>query len=181
MKITLNNLPGYKEEMTAEEKLALVLGHDFDVVDKKVFDNASSDLAKFKRESGEKIAAAATEKATLENRVKELETTIGAVTRENTVNKYKAKYLALGYDEENAAKAADALTDGDTETLFTIQQEAVEAAKNNAIADKLRSMGTPASGSPQGQQIYTREQIKGMTADEINKNWDAISKSLSNS
>lgn len=180
MKLPVNTIPGWNDELSAEEKLKLITEHDFNVVDKKSFDTASSDLAKFKKESTQKMTDAAAEKATLENRVKELESKFEAASRENTINKYKASYLSSGYDEESAAKAAEALANGDTDTVFQLQQAAIEAAKNNAIAEKVRSMGAPASGSPQGQ-AFTLDQIRGMSPTEINKNWDAISKTLENS
>ncbi|WP_195984069.1 DUF4355 domain-containing protein [Clostridium sp. D33t1_170424_F3] len=53
-----------------------------------------------------------------------------------------------------------------------------DQAVADGIAQALSGAGTPqAGGKPQGTS-YTLEQLKGMSAEEINKNWDAVKASL---
>ena len=178
MKIDITTIPGYKEDMTPEEKLELISNADFNVVKKASFDEAASELAKIKKEAKEKLDEAGKTSGSQAQRIQELESKMKELEREKTVSRYKAKYLGIGYDEESADKAAIALADGDTETLFELQNTATEAAKSAALSDKMRSMGAPVGGAPKSNS-YTLEQIKQMTPEEINANWEDISKSLS--
>ena len=89
---------------------------------KKAMDKATSDTAKYKKQLREKQSAeeiALQEKAEKEA---EREEAYQKLLKENTVTKYEKNFLALGYSEELATKAANAQYDGDTEELFKIQQ-----------------------------------------------------------
>lgn len=67
-------------------------------------------------------------------------------------------------DAESCNKSIDAV-----EKAF---QEAVQAA----VEEKLKG-GVPPKMAPQGTG-FTKEQVAGMTPEEINENWDSISKSM---
>lgn len=67
-------------------------------------------------------------------------------------------------DAESCNKSIDAV-----EKAF---QEAVQAA----VEEKLKG-GVPPKMAPQGTS-FTKEQVAGMTPEEINENWDSISKSM---
>lgn len=124
-------IEGYAE-MTAEQQLealqALELPeHDTSEVDKwkKQFDQTSHDLAKMKKANKElqdqlnsKLSDDERAKAERDKALEEITAERDALMRESAINKATAQYIALGYSEELAASTANALYDGDLETVL---------------------------------------------------------------
>ena len=144
------DIPNY-ENMSVEEKLAALEAYEPDMsgfVAKSAFDKTASELAAAKKSIREKMtedeakaAKEAEERAALEARVKELE-------HERAVNGYMAAYTAMGYDEKLAKASAEALANGDHNTVFE-NQKAFFAAKEKALrAEILKSTPTPDAGAP---------------------------------
>lgn len=71
----------------------------------------------------------------------------------------------LNYTNADSCKAS-------VEAVEKAFQEAVQAA----VEEKLKG-GVPPKKAPQGTS-FTREQVEGMSPEEINKNWDSISQSM---
>ena len=73
---------------------------------------------------------------------------------------------AIELDDKGAIKDAEAIRE-------RIRTEYAD------FVGTVEPVGTPPANPPSGGvKTYTREQIAGMSPDEINKNWDAVSKSL---
>lgn len=94
---------------------------------KRAMDKASSEAADYKKrynatlsEKEQADMAKAEEQARRDERLAELE-------RENSIHKFTESFLDMGYDKESAIKAATAQVDGDTDTLFKIQKQIIDA------------------------------------------------------
>lgn len=114
---------------------------------KKAMDKATSDTARYKKQLREKQTAeeiALQEKAEKEA---EREEAYQKLLKENTVTKYEKNFLALGYSEELATRAANAQYDGDTEELFKIQQDFQSALLKQKEAEWAKSRPNPQAGN----------------------------------
>ena len=120
---------------------------------KKAMDKATSDTAKYKKQLREKQSAeeiALQEKAEKEA---EREEAYQKLLKENTVTKYEKNFLALGYSEELATKAANAQYDGDTEELFKIQQDFQTSLLKQKEAEWAKSRPNPQAGNGEGDDV----------------------------
>lgn len=118
---------------------------------KKATDKATSEAATFKKQLREKQSAeeiALQEKAEKEA---EREEAYQKLLKENTVTKYEKSFLALGYSEELASKAACAQFDGDTDELFKIQQNFQATLLKQKEAEWAKSRPTPQAGNGEGE------------------------------
>lgn len=129
---------------------------------KKAMDKATSDTARYKKQLREKQSAeeiALQEKAEKEA---EREEAYQKLLKENTVTKYEKNFLALGYSEELATKAANAQYDGDTEELFKIQQDFQTSLLKQKEAEWAKSRPNPQAGNGEGDD--TDAFLKGFGA-----------------
>ena len=112
---------GQEQQLSAEEQLQQLMVENIKL--KKAQERAASEAADYKK----KYNATLTDKqrADQEKAEKEAEREeqFNKLLKENTVTKYEKNFLALGYSEDLANKAAVAQYDGDTESLFKIQSE----------------------------------------------------------
>ena len=140
-----NDIPNLAEENAAlKVQLAKM---------KKAMDKATSDTAKYKKQLREKQSAeeiALQEKAEKEA---EREEAYQKLLKENTVTKYEKNFLALGYSEELATKAANAQYDGDTEELFKIQQSFQTNLVKQKEAEWAQSRPDPHAGNGEGDDV----------------------------
>lgn len=120
---------------------------------KKAMDKAASDTARYKKQLREKQTAeeiALQEKAEKEA---EREEAYQKLLKENTVTKYEKNFLALGYSEELATRAANAQYDGDTEELFKIQQDFQSALLRQKEAEWAKSRPNPQAGNGENDDM----------------------------
>lgn len=120
---------------------------------KKAMDKTASDTARYKKQLREKQTAeeiALQEKAEKEA---EREEAYQKLLKENTVTKYEKNFLALGYSEELATRAANAQYDGDTEELFKIQQDFQSALLKQKEAEWAKSRPNPQAGNGEGDDM----------------------------
>ena len=114
---------------------------------KRATDKATAEAAEFKRKWKSVVSeqeAADIEKAEIEakkeERLKELE-------RNEKIHSLMENYMDLKYTKEQAKKAAEAMVDGEMETVFKVQQEVEEAKLKAKEAEWLASRPEPASGT----------------------------------
>lgn len=143
---------GYREDMTAEEKVALLAnftpkpaagGTDW----KAQHDKTASELASLKKQLKERMTdeeRKEKERADAETALKEeLET----LRRERAVEKHKASFMAQKYDADAAEKMANAIVDGKTDELFTIMATANSDIEKRLRAEILKGTPTPPNGN----------------------------------
>ena len=176
MSFDWSKVEGYKEDMTADEKLALLDNYEPEdptpqedpkpaagYVSKKRFDEVASELAKTKKELKGRMSA--DEQAELERQTKanEMETELKELRHEKTVSTYKASYLAQGYDEKLAEEAANAMADGDSEKVFAAMKKFNEAQEKALKAKLLKETPVPpASDDPNHKEDPNEKMLAAM-------------------
>lgn len=135
---------------------------------------ARTEAEKLAKMNAEQKAKYEQEKRENELKVREAEITkreLSATAKETLADKHLPLELAgiLNYEDAEKCQASiDAV------------EKSFKEAVSKAVEDKLRG-GNPPKKAPQGTQTtYTVEQIKAMSPDEVNKNWDAIQASMKN-
>ncbi len=158
--------------------------------DRRVAKALETNRAKMQADIEAKIAEAKTEaeklakmnaeqKAKYEQELKEKELAnreaeitkreLSAEAKETLISKGLPIQLAeiLNYNDAKTCQAS----------IEAVEKSFTEAVQK-AVDEKLKG-GAPAKRAPEGGVVkFTAEQIKNMTPEEINKNWDAVSASL---
>lgn len=144
----------YKEGMTLDEINAALADRELvdksqyeGYVPKSVLDKATSEAADYKKkwkaassEQEQKALEEAEKQAAIEQELKELR-------RSSKVSEYEKQHLALKYDEKSAHEIAEALCDGDMDTVFRLQKQHEEALQKSIKADLMKQMPAPPSGN----------------------------------
>ena len=149
-------IEGYAD-MTAEEKLKALEELEIEVpkdnhetVEKlqAALNAASADASRWKKELREKQTEAERAEAERAEREKAVEDELRTLRRDKTVSGYVAQYLALGYTQELALKAAEATADNDAATIMSCQQEYIAAKTKELEAAALNKQPTLTPGAP---------------------------------
>lgn len=146
----------YKEGMSIDEINAALAERD--LVDKSQYDGfvpksmlekANSEAADFKKKW--KAAASEQEQKAIEEteRQAQIEEELKSLRRSAKVSDYEKQHLALKYDEKDAKEIAEALYDGDMDTVFRIQKKHEEALQKSIKADLMKQMPVPPAGNQQ--------------------------------
>ena len=144
----------YKEDMTFEDINAALAERE--LVDKSQYDGfvpktllekANSEAADYKKKW--KTAASEQEQKQIEDAEKQaqIEEELKTLRRASKVSEYEKQHLALKYEEKDAKEIAEALYDGDMETVFRLQKKHEEALQKAIKADLLKDMPTPPAGN----------------------------------
>ncbi|MGD8786653.1 MAG: hypothetical protein PVJ60_04450 [Phycisphaerales bacterium] len=177
----ITKLDGYKPEMTADEKIALIESYEAPVPDytgyvkKDIFDKTASDLAAKKKELAAKMTEDEQKEADRAAKEAARDAELETLRKENAVSRYKANYIGLGYEESLAEETATAFADGDMTKVFANQkkhQEALEKAAKAAILaggeEPPAGKGTPPETDLEKLQKQYDEAVKnGKTVEAI--------------
>lgn len=164
MKIDTSTINGF-DGMNAEQKLAAVLGMEIPEPDmtgwvkKDVFDAKASEAANLSKQLKAKMTDEEAAKAAEMAARQELEDKYNELLKRTTISDYKAKYLAMGYDEKLAADTAQAIVDGNMEKVFANSEKFKAELEKKIRAEILKD--TPRPGADNGG--------KAMTLDDISK------------
>ena len=145
---------------TAEEAIARLMAENKRL--KKASDKNASDASSWKKKYMDTQTEA--DKLSMEKaeRDAELREELEALRKESKVNKFAKSFLAMGYSEEQATKAAEAQYSGDTDELFRIQKQYQEEYAKKIRAEIMKTMPAPATGNDDGLHI-TQEQFDNMS------------------
>lgn len=168
MKIDTTKIQGY-DTMSAEEKLSALEDYEIEpdysgYVKKDVFDKTASELASTKKELKSKLTQDEQDKLKEQKDREELEEKYNKLLHESEVSKFKAKYLAMGYDEKLAEETAEAYASGDTETVFNNQRKALDTIAKKARADALKDTPRPTGGN--NPKPISKEDFRKMSPSE---------------
>lgn len=144
----------YKEDMTLDDINTALAG--IDLVEKSQFDGfvpktllekANSEAADYKKKW--KAASSEQERKAIEEAELKAQTEeeLKNLRRENKVSKYEKQYLSQKYEAKDALEIAEALYDGDMDTVFKIQQKHDEEVRKNIKAEIMKDMPAPPSGN----------------------------------
>ena len=144
---------------------------------KKAMDAACSDAAKQKKEAAKWQDQY---KATLdEQKRKEFETEeankallaqLNEFKAKERISSYKAKLLAVGYDESTANTMASALPDGIEDTFFEAQRTFLESTKQSIKTQTLNSQPNLSVGTP----LSTPSEPKRSPEEENLRRWAGL-------
>lgn len=156
-KINTAAIEGYAE-MSAEDKLKALEEYEFETPApkeseevtklKNALSKANSDAAEWKRQFREKQTEAERAEAERKEHEAAVEDELRTLRRDKTVSGYIAQYLALGYTQELALKAAEATADNDAATIMSCQQEYLAAKTKELEAAALNKQPTLTPGAP---------------------------------
>ena len=169
MKIRTEKIEGYKD-MTLEQKLEALENYEVEEPDysgyvtKETFDKTASELANSKKQLREKMSAEEVKAKEDADKIEELIKERDALLREKTVAGYKAKYLALGYDESLAGETAEAMANGETDKVFANHNKHLVNVEKKIRADVLKNTPKPEGGN--GSETMTKEKFRKMTTAE---------------
>ena len=162
MKIDTTKIEGYAE-MTAEDKLKTLEEFEIEVPAsqdiseevnrlKTALSKSNSECAEWKHKYRETQTEAERAEAERLEREKAVEDELRTLRRDKTVSGYQAQCLALGYSQELALRAAEAMADNDAAAIMACQQEFLETRTKEIEAAALNKQPTLTSGSPPSAQ-----------------------------
>lgn len=169
MKINWNDIPGFKSEMTAEERLSLLESWDNPekTISKARFDEVASQLAA----ANKALKSRASDDEAKENErnavIDELKAKLDAAERRETLAGYKSEMLALGFSDSEAAATAEALADGKFTDVFSALKGRKDNMEKDIRASILQSTEKPPAGDdPEGHQKSAAENFVSQLAAE---------------
>ena len=158
MKIDTAKIVGF-DEMSVEDKLKALTEFEFETPAPKdssdevtklktALSKANSDAAEWKRQFREKQTEAERAEAERKEREAAVEEELRTLRRDKTVSGYQAQCLALGYTNELALKAAEAMADNDAAAIMACQQEFLAAKQKELEAAALNKQPGLSVGAP---------------------------------
>ena len=172
MAINWTEIEGYREDMTAEEKLQLLENAapndppapapapSRNMVSKAQFDQVSSELAAVKKALKGKMSEDEQRELDRQAERDAMETELKALRREKTLAGHKASFLAQGYDDALAEEAATAMVDGDTDTVFTAMKKHQAALEKAMRAQILKETPVPPAGDDPNNDQKKKEDME---------------------
>lgn len=148
---------GYREDLSAEEKLALLDSYEAPApepvnmkgyVPKTQFDSVASELAATKKQLRSRMTEDEAREADRAAHDEAVENELKALRREKTISTHKASFLAQGYDDTLATEAAVALADGDTDQVFALMAKQKTNAEKALRLQILKDAPVPPAGDP---------------------------------
>lgn len=162
MKLDTSRIENY-ENMTAEEKVQALESLEVDYsgyVEKKLFDKTASELASLKKQNRELLSTEERIKKEQEDEFNEMKLKLEALENEKKIGEITAQFLSLGYDNQLAKDTAEAVINGDNETVFK-NQKAHQDAMQKRIKMEL-AKGTPEPQIKNDQKTMTLDKLRSM-------------------
>ena len=161
--VTETNTGGTEQGMTPEQwnaKMAEIMAENKRL--RTAIDKATADASNWKKKYTATQSEA--EQLSMEKAEREaaIQTELEELRKESAINKYSKSYMAIGYTEEQAQKAAEAQFANDFEELNRIQKAFQEEYAKQIKADLMKSMPAPAVGNDDSVQM-TKEQYKALS------------------
>lgn len=156
---------GYREDMTPEEKIALLSSYEEPVPDKggtnwkAQFDKASSELAAMKKQFKEKMSEDERKELERAENEKKMSDELAELKRERTVNQYTQSFMAQKYDAETAAAMAKAIADGDMDGMFEALKKGNDGMEQAIKTELLRNTPKPGGGEPDADKPSDGERL----------------------
>ena len=144
----------YKDGMTLEDVNAALAEKEFiskeslsEYVPKNIADKYATEAADYKKKW--KAASSEQEQKQIEEaeRQAQIEEELKTLRRASKVSEYEKQHLALKYEEKDAKEIAEALYDGDMDTVFRLQKKHEESLQKAIKADLMKNMPTPPAGN----------------------------------
>jgi hypothetical protein len=142
--------------MTAEEKVAAL--EAFDVEPEQAVDpnlenlrtalsRANGEAASWKKKFHDKLSDQERAEATRNEEIENLKAELQIFKANERINGYKAKLLAVGYDEESADSMAKSLPEGVSDDFFNYQKSFIASRTQKIQEDLLKGQSPLSAGS----------------------------------
>lgn len=163
-KFDASKISGF-EEMTAEEKVAALLGQEFEVEQqtdpdlnklKAALSKSNSEAAEYKRLLREKQTEAERADADRAEQLKAMQDELASYRNKERISTYKANLMGAGIDAETADLMAKSLPEGVSDEYFQATKSFLEQQRKNADISNLGKQPGLSVGQPP----------KGMTKDD---------------
>ena len=157
------------DSMSDEEKIKALQDFDFTTSEeledelkkaKKANDKLSSENAELKRQKKKLESEKADDDDAHKTEIEKLTERIDEMVKVNSINEYKASFIAQGYSEELALDTAKASVDGDIKKIMANQKKFLEEHDKKVIQKAMTEVK-----SPKG----TEEKYKDMTLEKFRK------------
>lgn len=157
-KIDTSKIEGF-DAMSAEDKITALLGYEVEVPAPVTTDpdteklraalsKANSEAAEYKRALREKQTEAERAEAERAEAARTREEKLAELEKRIAISDMEKKYLAAGYPADLAAASAKAFADSDTDEVFRIQMDYIEATKKSIEAAALGKQPPLSVGKP---------------------------------
>lgn len=141
---------GYREDMTAEEKVELLTGYEPPADEgakwKGQFDKASSELASVRKQLKAKMTEDEQREADRAAADAAMKEELEALRKSDAIRKNKESLLSMGYDNAVSDEMAQALYSGDNKAIFEAMKKHNEAMQKAMKEEILRGTPTPPDG-----------------------------------
>lgn len=158
----------YKEGMTEDEistALELSVGKLNDSVShlKQQLSKVNGEASGYKKQLRDAMSQSDKDLIALKDELEALKASNAELVRNNEISAKTAKYLSLGYSEELAKSTAEAMQDGNFDTVFANQSKFMEEQKKSILADQMRQTSRPPAGDGSGALDYQAQIDKART------------------
>lgn len=152
----LQNLLGdaYKEGMTLDEINAALADRELidksemdGYVPKSLLDKANTEAADYKKKWRGALSEAEQKAQDEKEKQTAMENELNQLRRDSRIAAYEKNYLGLGYDEKSAKEIAEAMFDGEMDTVFMLQKKFQENKERAIKADMMKNMSIAPSGN----------------------------------
>ena len=144
----------YKEGMTLDEINAALADRELmdksemdGYVPKSLLDKANTEAADYKKKWRGALSDAEKKEQDEKEKQTAMENELNQLRRDSKIAAYEKNYLGLGYDEKSAKEIAEAMFDGEMDTVFMIQKKFQESKERAIKADLMKNMSTAPSGN----------------------------------
>ena len=165
-KVDPSKIDGF-DKMTADEKVAALLGQEFEVEQqtdpdlnklKAALSKSNSEAAEYKRLLREKQTEAERAEADRAEQLKAMQDELASYRNKERISSNTAKLMAAGYDAETADQMAKMLPEGVPDEYFQTMKGFLEQQRKNADIANLGkqpglSVGQPPKGMTKDDEI----------------------------
>lgn len=144
----------YKEGMTLDEINAALADRELmdksemdGYVPKSLLDKANTEAADYKKKWRGALSEAEQKAQDEKEKQTAMENELNQLRRDSRIAAYEKNYLGLGYDEKSAKEIAEAMFDGEMDTVFMLQKKFQENKERAIKADMMKNMSTAPSGN----------------------------------
>lgn len=123
---------------------------------------ANAEAARLKRELQARMSEEERREAERKAKEDEVNEKLAELQRAKIVSDTKAQYLALGYEQSLADRAAEAAADNDHGTLFLVQKQHQDALVKQIRAEALKNTPKPSGGQVVPKDV-TKEQFSNLS------------------
>lgn len=163
-KFDTSAIEGY-ENMSPEDKIKTLENFEFDDHSEEIerlkssVSKANSEAAEWKKKHNSQLSDDERAKAESEARVRELEAKVQEFEARERMSGYKADFIGLGINPDLAAQTAEALTKGDTKTLFVNLKKALTEHDAKFKSELMGDITPPPAGTGKNAKVDFSKQI----------------------